>query len=369
MLLHRLYAMRRVTAIQLKIASLCILAGVSVSAASTEEIAAVEKQSLNSRLAIASYHVRVHYKNPVNGLGSNWKSADYYREGEFVRLDFARFYSDEQKFPGLINETYDTRKIFAPTHTYVFGTQQFPGNQAEAVQVSRIAEEVSAKYSDAVKADIRSVGFHPCGAWVIFPVDDLLRNYGSVERAMEDDQINGISCKKISLQAAPGSECSIWIAPERGYSPIRCVANVAKLNMSDQTDVEVVEWNKSGLWFPTASKYVRTIAGKVVHQEEALFEIVSLNQPLPPQTFELAGLDIPVGHAVYTVPDSGPLQLWDGEKVATAGMRKREAQAEIDAGAPGTRWFLIVNASVLAFVCVFFFIRFFQSRLSAGRAK
>jgi len=185
---------------------------------------------------------------------------------------------------------------------------------------------------------------------------------------MEDEEIDGIPCKKISLNTSAGSQCAIWIAPSRGFSPLRCVARLPQYDMSDQTDVVVSEWNGSGLWFPTASKYVRTMAGKIVHHEEAVIHVESLNQPLPAETFELAGLDIPVGRAVVMVPEAGPLRLWDGKNVITAGSRRPQAQVAAG-GKRETSWILIVNATVLAFVCVFLSLRYVQSRIRAGGEK
>lgn len=339
-----------------------------LNADSSEEIKAVEDAAINQRTAITTFHVRVEFKLPVNGFEFNLKSAHYYREKDLTRMDTTRYYLPQQRFSGLSSDEYHEYRITSPKRAIFFDTLESPSGGKQAVEINQIPEDVRKKYADAEVIDIRSIGFHPSGFLLNFPIDDLLRNYGALERTMEDEEIDGIPCKKISLNTSAGSQCAIWIAPSRGFSPLRCVARLPQYDMSDQTDVVVSEWNGSGLWFPTASKYVRTMAGKIVHHEEAVIHVESLNQPLPAETFELAGLDIPVGRAVVMVPEAGPLRLWDGKNVITAGSRRPQAQVAAG-GKRETSWILIVNATVLAFVCVFLSLRYVQSRIRAGGEK
>ncbi len=290
----------------------------------------LERRAFEVRRAVESYDVSVTFRHPVNPHGIRWVSARYYFDGTRIRCDHTECYSPADRFDGLSDETYRTVNIYKPEEHICFSFQELPEPLRRAVEVDRMSERVRQKYDEAlVQHDIRALGFHPSGLFPNMRIDDMLRSMAYPEREVAEEYVNGRKCTRISLSLTSGVRCCVWMAPDAGCSIVRCTsesAGAGGVDVSSEVDLEVKEWRMSGLWFPVSYDHVLRIDGEVYQRDCASLRINSLNEPLPADTFELAGIGIPPGRSVVTVPSDDGKAIWDGKAVVYVGERRRAVE-------------------------------------------
>jgi hypothetical protein len=113
----------------------------------------------------------------------------------------------------------------------------------------------------------------------------------------------------------------------------------------------------SGEWLPETCVYKRFIDGKENMHEEIHVTVMSINQPLPPETFELSGIpELRAGTSVNWVssdhaPPGRPGTLvWDGSRIVPrGGVAGTIPDEEGSAGMFGSRRILLaVNVLVVS---------------------
>ena len=130
----------------------------------------------------------------------------------------------------------------------------------------------------------------------------------------------GIDCLQSDYERNSGSKVRCLVAPEMDYAPVRVESEFVVNNMRYQDSVSIKNerHRPSNIWFPVECWYQRLEDGKVTREEQLKVTVVSLNEPIPPETFTLAGMGIPPGVHVSRVPEDEHLvgvNVWNGREV------------------------------------------------------
>ena len=178
--------------------------------------------------------------------------------------------------------------------------------------------------------DPRRIGMSPSDFLnlVHYPVDEFLSNPARKGSTSEPAQQAGIDCTLVSMTNLHGGTIRSWIAQERGYGVLKMEIEVGS---GERKRVSVVETDlalnePSKVWFPQHFHTWSSKGEDVEYDEDGTVEVISLNEPIPPEVFTFAGVGVPIGWPVSdrTRPDvSGP-QAWDGQAVVSV---KRAADA------------------------------------------
>ncbi|MDR1964953.1 MAG: hypothetical protein LBQ50_14375 [Planctomycetaceae bacterium] len=147
------------------------------------------------------------------------------------------------------------------------------------------------------------------------------------EFQMVADTLGGHVCWKISFPLhlnSGDSQLTIWADQKNSDRVYRVDCHLPQEKSGDGIDYldridtkgEVIEKN---IWFPIQTHFSRTENGKVTRSSIAKFQILSLNQPLPVDTFSPKSIvkpDTPVAwHLDRDRPFPEAELIWDGEKI------------------------------------------------------
>jgi hypothetical protein len=150
----------------------------------------------------------------------------------------------------------------------------------------------------------------------------------NLDRYTEQPQVSqetvlGIDCWKVDYKLSGITSYSLWISKSDQNRVVcaesRFVEESEKVLFIDRMESET-EKIKGEFWFPVKLKYRRTENGKITEDYEATIKIISLNEPLPPNTFSPKGVDFlkPETPVIWALdrdkPAEGNLE-WDGEKI------------------------------------------------------
>jgi hypothetical protein len=105
-------------------------------------------------------------------------------------------------------------------------------------------------------------------------------------------------------------------------------------------------------WFPKRAEQQRTEDGKPTHASEVDIEVVSINQPVPPEEFTPAGMNVPPETTVAVIPPIDGKQFkWDGKRIVTMTgeeLLARRARLEARLQEPGENKLQIVLLATAA---------------------
>lgn len=169
--------------------------------------------------------------------------------------------------------------------------------------------------------DIRTLGIVPLPYSLLYRhhAKDVLANADRVNSWASEDMLGGIRCIKCVHTTERGNTISVWVAPEQGYSILKSQGeHTSRSGALRVYRVEsVLEHHiESDVWFPSEVRFQSLRDGEILEEEQWYVEQAMFNQPIGPETFELAGLEIPDGHTVIGVPEAQPVgfAVWDAEE-------------------------------------------------------
>jgi hypothetical protein len=349
---------------------------VSAAGPTALEIAEYGNKAVENRLKIKSWHVRVEREDfNINRPEKSQKclAVEFYVDGIKNRTDQTWAYGVQGE-----GATYTDYMAEDGINLYTYSSQVLDDGTPVALTViplKTLAEnQENSLYDLGYKAarsvaDIRVLGFVGTG------MNYTPGNYtGFVQHLedqsdlqMEDDEINGIPCKKISYTYRDPSRSEVitaykryWIAPEQGYSILRSEGEPGDKSFFDRTEVTVEKHQKTGLWVPVKSVFERTGIqdGKrfVKWSERLKLEYLSLNENIPEKMFTPETMNIPVGRAVHITPPPGEPMFWDGKKVV--GESGATLEPVVSTHGNPVRYFLI--ALGLGLICIACLKKYFE---------
>ena len=168
-----------------------------------------------------------------------------------------------------------------------------------------------------------------------------------------------------------------WFVPEMNYFVLRRESTFVRPN-TGTTVIDSVSQSpelnaSSNIWYPKDSIYERFVDGKLEIREETRISVISLNEPLSPEVFSIAGIDaIPVGAPVIRMGKdevdeaNAELQTWNGTEVVRG--RYVPILENLPTENPRVnlrRWLVIANAVIAVGLVGVFLYR----RMAAGRCR
>jgi len=216
---------------------------------------------------------------------------------------------------------------------------------------------------------------------------DLLYNnsLGMLESGVTDVTIldvdyKGTKCRKVVFETKwdDGSVTrnAFWFAVEQGYALRKHHFQTGGSSPGDYNElleVDVALDKDSGIWFPSAWRYVRTDGnGNPRVTEEGTITNVVLNKPIPERIFTMQDLKtipagIPVVWHTELVPAPHGAQrhgelLWDGNDIVTRGMFNEGLVAQMAAQHRSERFqtMILINVAVIGLILSIFFWRMYQ---------
>jgi len=319
-----------------------LLALVGLAAA---EVADIERQAVEHRRAIRSGEVIVQcdYHNGRAAKMHIWWDGDSYRQ------DVSRG-----------NDRRDVRVWHAGRHLHFSDELGDNGNRLVAsVALANDRNHVGfAEPNDPRRIGMATADFLNL---VHYPVDEFLANPARKNTELRQEQQAGRECTLVTITRVNGASVRAWIDPQRGPSVLRMEVAVdrPKGQNVESVEVDLAKDEASGFWFPKHAHTESRTAGKLEREEDSTIEVVSLNQPIPPEVFTFAGIGVPVGWPVsdHTRPDIDRQLAWDGRAVASV-----ERAADTARAATRTNVVYLVGALLLAAVASLLLWRFFSLR-------
>lgn len=197
------------------------------------------------------------------------------------------------------------------------------------VQVTRIKDKEQQNHWFDV-LDPRGLGLVPSyvDALINRRMDDLLGRPDRKDLVVSRQTWKGQECFRIDFELHPKVTVQVWAVPAWGDSVVKVQLTgftkvgtpLVEVPLVDTVDTEVARTGADGIWFPKVCTYVRTINGELETRQVAKIEVKSLNRPIDPKVFDLAGMDLPAPIPVRTdaATTKTPVMAWDGAKLTDA---------------------------------------------------
>ncbi|MDR2651134.1 MAG: hypothetical protein LBC68_02295 [Prevotellaceae bacterium] len=189
------------------------------------------------------------------------------------------------------------------------------------------------------------------------------------------DSCNGIDCWRIDFKLETISPYSLWLA-KSDLNRVIClerhfeVDEGEKIIFIDRVESETEKF-QGEIWFPTKLRYRRTENGKVTMRLDATIKVISLNEPLPPNTFYPKGVDFlkPDTPVVWALDRDRPAEegelVWNGEEVVPVVTTSKATLSVKSVGDLKIRIFFVLFGLAMIFIGVG--IKVLQSRISQNK--
>lgn len=178
----------------------------------------------------------------------------------------------------------------------------------------------------------------------------------------------GHRCYRIHFNSHTKANWRVWVVPDWGHSVVRISAEADYYgkHYSSWVESDVQQYKKSGLWYPRSCVYERHVNGSFALRQITEVRHVELNEDLPPDTFSLRGMNLPIGKSIVGLSEKGSL-IWDGEKPV-----RRKKQPNFDTTrlkrTRSKRYGLIVASILFAAIAAIYVWRFLSWRTRTNQS-
>jgi hypothetical protein len=280
------------------------------------DVAEVEKAVLDYRRAIQPGHVVLTEKQELNGVPDPQRdrTTKVWFDGKQIRADIMLRYKKDEAFHREVN----CRNCEFDGY-YVLLLEEKLDNKPVALALHPMGDNVSPDSSYAV-LDPRLLGMVVDNSANLALARSRLDSYvgapGREQVSIRRELWKGMDSQRIDYRFPPASAVREWVVPAWGPSVgrIEVEADVNGHHHHDWVESEYQQVGKAGVWFPRICTHESWTDGKLTDREVVDVEVLSLNEPLPADTFRLAGMNIPVGWPVTGFREEG-MSTWDGKKV------------------------------------------------------
>lgn len=214
-------------------------------------------------------------------------------------------------------------------------------------------------YRNLFFTDPRVFGLQPSISGVLhaFKIDTMLGRADRTPPILEKTKWNGYDAYIIRFVLTTGDKAkyAYWLVPAMDYSVVRVDGESESMGRKTSLSLksEMERHGKPGIWFPKSYVAESHIDGKLAWSDTVSVTDVTINQPLPADTFRLAGMNIPAGWPIKgsALPDKTKQYEWDGKKIVERGAPKGKAPPDEASSAPpgsSQRGLFLTGAGVLA---------------------
>ncbi len=247
----------------------------------------IEQQAIDHRQRIKYGHVVLDWKEARLGRSGRPGGGTQVRKVElFFHLDEKR--SDEQRGEELQIRCTNATSIgqFA---AYVASPRHDPF--VTLTNRSQVTDEP--RY---FILDPRELGClpGPYGLTLSRGIDSYLTRPDRSDDKVTAATLDGIPCRLISYTTDTQAHIKVWICPERDFNVLRWESRFTSSNgttYEDISQIEVTRHEPSGIWFPSKVEYVRKRDDADFLLETIAVTLQSLDEPLDPALFTVAGID------------------------------------------------------------------------------
>jgi hypothetical protein len=180
--------------------------------------------------------------------------------------------------------------------------QSSPGAPVMGVRLDK--KNTVLRSMPVVVVDPKRVGFVPFslfGTWRN-TLDIFVGRPERQNSAVSKTTFNGQDCSLVEYTGLHGERVKIWIAPGLGYNVTRlAIAGIAPQDgvpWKTILESKIAQWGSKKVWYPSSYVFERARGGKIQEKEEVIVTRASLNEPIDPKVFTLAGLDLLEGIAI-----------------------------------------------------------------------
>ena len=351
-MLKSLFVLKSVLLASLTIGARC--------AVGEDDPAAIMNRSVEERLRIRQWHLKVtHTIDGENHQNVQFpETEEYWTAGESYRVDVVQV--DDDGSLGLKDPRYCEKNIHHAGEVLNYSTRKYLDGSKDAISVHQVGREGTEKRE---VVDIRGIGMSPNGCILYRSPDAVLTGPDTEYHSVEREVLDEIDVYRVEMSYR-GAKVTAWIAPSKGWSPVRFEAHRDFEGMHAQytSDVTVKEW-PSGIWFPERVTVELRIDDTIDLALDSRIEEAEFNQDFAPEVFSVAGLGAPPGTAVYKIPDSKYANLlWDGEKIIKADLRSGPIVETAGQVGSTRRFLLLFNVFALCVICIVCFWKFRAKR-------
>ncbi len=321
----------------------------------------IETSIVESRTSISSLeaHVETKFDFPRMGPPQVWKS-HIWIDGDNARED--RLLVHESK-----SEENIPREIrcSTPDELLYWKTDEVPGHVGIAVHRWRNSELVRARENHPLRfpRDPRLLGVSFMNTRTL-TVNCDWETHSAIGMPDRHDQhseevvVDGRTLLLVTFEMSTGTSVSFWLDPEIGGQPIRMHAtdSASDIECSITTDYQIAP--DGATWFPARVVAEQLIDGVKDWSEEVNVTLVSVNEPIAPDLFTLAGMNIPQ-KSIQDYPKPETQTYWDGNTEQT-GSKAPETNPKTPPAVPGhhgRRTILLVNLCVVLVLALYFGLR------------
>ncbi|MFO0899263.1 MAG: hypothetical protein U0836_17710 [Pirellulales bacterium] len=314
-----------------------------------EDAVRLEKEAFAYRDHIQSGEVELHsvMSKAVRGEG-NPRKLDrrkvWFFEGGRMRADEEEYYVPRPTQPG--GDKYWVR-LGLTDSAHLYCTEHKSRRAMPLGAAVRNPELVKGPEAEMGLTDFRWLGLAPRSSYNLrqVPVSPFLDRPDVEVTDVKDEVYEGAACVRAAFRRRDGLEGVIRIAPDRGPSVV--AVSISGDGIDQEVRSRIEKHAASGIWFPTQCRYVRSKNGKVQTDETLTVKVLSLNQPLPPETFTFAGMGLPAGTEVSSIGLGEPTTLfWTGAELLPG------YPVEPGGSSPWWLWLAGVSAVLIGLVLV-----------------
>lgn len=324
---------------------------------------AIERRILDARRAIATGEVKVRLKGrrstregksrPLENRRTIWFAPGKAREDAFTPYD---------KRQGIDESYFRTIRCVSPNRSVIW-TDQILKDHGKAAVSLRDKDNTPEHLG---VPDVRALGLVPntLGSLIRHRMDAVVGMAAPKRASVNRDQLDGSDLLRINYVTQRGAEFRVWVSPDMDYSVLKIETQFSYSNQQyvDTISSTYQRHTKSQLWFPKHYEYARTVNGKIAREETADIEIVSLNEGVNDEIFELKGMDIPPGTYLQFVPQSlNPKKgnvVWNGSEVETQPRLDRRLLREAGK-ADSSKWKLALGSVILSSLAAVLLLAYF----------
>jgi prepilin-type N-terminal cleavage/methylation domain-containing protein/prepilin-type processing-associated H-X9-DG protein len=308
-----------------------------------ERIKELDALVLEQRRAVKSMEIEMDLLGePMDGRRANYRTSIHYLvDGRKTVLKHIYNNSSMKRIDG--------RNCGADGYLFLFIEQDNAPRAAGSFR--RIA--TAGPDADVID-DPRLIGLVPAPVGVSrgLPLDRFVGREDRPGLAGEKELLAGVDCVRVSYNDPDSGKVTYWIAPALGPSVVRIELKGEFISRRVSTTNKRHE--PSGLWFPVSYEVLEFAPdGKLTERITSPVRVISINAPIDPKRFTVAGIGLPADTVVLGVPPQEETMFWNGSQLLPWEGQGASLPV-IPQGSSKRKWFLraAVVLAALAVICL-----------------
>jgi hypothetical protein len=282
----------------------------------------VEKQVLEYRRALKTAEIQLSQAtySKENGPPDDERRTKIWFDGKKLRNDLVYRLSGEKTYHREIHGRHCEREGYLLYYT----DEKPPPGVAYGLEFHKIGPDTDPASCPVIDPRLLGLIIRPSYNLPDSHLDEFVRPSDRHPPSIRKTRVNGKELLLVEYTFLSGTRVREWIATDRGPSIVRMESEYDKDGkpcihslVCDFADAPTA----GGYWFPKSCTYHYTIDGKMgALREVATIDVISLNKPIPPEAFTLAGMGITQGSTITGLPRADKadgLPEWNGDTIIT----------------------------------------------------